>query len=73
MRNLTKITLAACIGLTLGIGQAVAGAKPDQVQRLGEAHAAGRQEVAHFVAGEHHFKPLSVTGAVPGHGFAMIA
>jgi hypothetical protein len=34
MRNLTKITLAACIGLTLGIGQAVAGPKPDQLDKL---------------------------------------
>jgi hypothetical protein len=36
MRNLTKITLSACIGLTLGLGQAFAGAKPDQVHRLSE-------------------------------------
>mgnify|MGYP000473513806 CR=1 FL=1 len=36
MRNLTKITLSACIGLTLGLGQAFAGAKPDEVHRLSE-------------------------------------
>ena len=36
MRNLTKITLSACIGLTLGLGQAFAGAKPDQAHRLSE-------------------------------------
>ncbi|MEJ2383948.1 MAG: DUF1329 domain-containing protein [Xanthomonadales bacterium] len=36
MRNLTKFTLSACIGLTLGLGQAFAGAKPDQVNRLSE-------------------------------------
>jgi len=36
MRNLTKFTLSACIGLTLGMGQAFAGAKPDQVHRLSE-------------------------------------
>jgi hypothetical protein len=36
MRNLTTITLSACIGLTLGLGQAFAGAKPDQVHRLSE-------------------------------------
>ena len=36
MRTLTKITLSICIGLSLGIGQAVAGAKPDQIHRLSE-------------------------------------
>ena len=36
MRNLTKITLSLCIGLAIGMGQAVAGAKPDQVNRLSE-------------------------------------
>jgi len=36
MRTLTKFTLSACIGLTLGIGQAFAGAQPDQVHRLSE-------------------------------------
>ncbi len=36
MRTLTKFTLATCIGLTLGIGQAWAGAKPDQINRLSE-------------------------------------
>ena len=36
MRNLTKFTLSACIGLTLGMGQALAGAKPDQIHRLSE-------------------------------------
>jgi hypothetical protein len=36
MRNLTKITLSACIGLSLGLGQAFAGAKPDQIHRLSE-------------------------------------
>jgi len=36
MRTLTKITLSACIGLTLGLGQAFAGAKPDQIHRLSE-------------------------------------
>lgn len=36
MRTLTKITLSACIGLTLGMGQAFAGAQPDQVNRLSE-------------------------------------
>lgn len=34
MRTLIKFTLSACIGLTLGIGQAVAGAKPDEIGRL---------------------------------------
>jgi hypothetical protein len=36
MRTLTKVTLAVCIGLAIGIGQAWAGAKPDQVHRLSE-------------------------------------
>ncbi len=36
MRTLTRFTLSACIGLILGIGQAVAGAKPDQIHRLSE-------------------------------------
>ena len=36
MRTLTKFTLATCVGLALGIGQAWADAKPDQVQRLNE-------------------------------------
>jgi len=30
MRTFTKITLSLCIGLAIGMGQAVAGAKPDQ-------------------------------------------
>jgi hypothetical protein len=34
MRTLIKFTLSACIGLSLGIGQAVAGAKPDEIGRL---------------------------------------
>jgi hypothetical protein len=36
MRTLNKITLSVCIGLTLGIGQALAGAKPDEIHRLSE-------------------------------------
>ncbi len=36
MRTFTKITLSLCIGLAIGIGQAVAGPKPDQIHRLGE-------------------------------------
>ncbi|MEE4217600.1 MAG: DUF1329 domain-containing protein [Xanthomonadales bacterium] len=36
MRTFTKFTLSACIGLTLGIGQAFAGAQPDQIHRLSE-------------------------------------
>ena len=36
MRTFTKITLSACIGLTLGMGQAFGGAKPDQIHRLSE-------------------------------------
>ncbi|MCH7507097.1 MAG: DUF1329 domain-containing protein [Proteobacteria bacterium] len=36
MRTLTKFTLSFCIGLALGVGQAVAGAKPDQIHRLSE-------------------------------------
>lgn len=34
MRTFIKFTLSACIGLSLGIGQAVAGAKPDEIGRL---------------------------------------
>jgi hypothetical protein len=36
MRTLIKFTLSVCIGLALGAGQAVAGAKPDQLHRLNE-------------------------------------
>jgi hypothetical protein len=36
MRTFTKLTLSACIGLAVGMGQAWAGAKPDQVNRLQE-------------------------------------
>lgn len=36
MRTFTKITLSICIGLAVGIGQAVAGPKPDQIHRLSE-------------------------------------
>ena len=36
MRTFTKFTLSICIGLAMGTGQAVAGAKPDQVHRLSE-------------------------------------
>ena len=36
MRTFTKLTLSACIGLVVGMGQAWAGAKPDQVNRLQE-------------------------------------
>ena len=36
MRTFTKITLSICIGLAIGIGQAVAGPKPDQINRLSE-------------------------------------
>lgn len=36
MRIINKITLAACIGFLLGLGQAYAGAKPDEVHRLSE-------------------------------------
>ena len=36
MRTFTKLTLSACIGLAVGLGQAWAGAKPDQVNRLQE-------------------------------------
>jgi hypothetical protein len=36
MRTFTKITLSLCIGLAIGIGQAVAGPKPDQINRLSE-------------------------------------
>jgi hypothetical protein len=34
MRTLIKFTLSACIGLCLGMGQAAAGAKPDEIGRL---------------------------------------
>lgn len=34
MRKLNKIALSACIGLAIGISQAHAGAKPDEVNRL---------------------------------------
>jgi hypothetical protein len=34
MRTFTKLTLSACIGLVIGVGQAWAGAKPDQIGRL---------------------------------------
>jgi len=36
MHKLSIYTLSACLGLVLGIGQAVAGAKPDQIHRLSE-------------------------------------
>ena len=36
MRTITKLTLSACIGFVLGAGQAWAGAKPDEIQRLSE-------------------------------------
>ena len=36
MRTFTKYTLSICIGLAVGIGQAVAGAQPDQLHRLSE-------------------------------------
>ena len=36
MHKLNKLTLSACLGLILGIGQAAAGAKPDQAHRLSE-------------------------------------
>ena len=36
MRTFTKLTLSACIGLAVGMGQAWAGAQPDQVHRLQE-------------------------------------
>ena len=36
MRTFTKYTLSICIGLAFGMGQAVAGAKPDQVERLSQ-------------------------------------
>jgi hypothetical protein len=36
MRTFTKLTLSVCIGLVLGAGQAWAGAKPDQINRLSE-------------------------------------
>ena len=34
MRTFIKFTLSACVGLALGIGQAAAGAKPDEIDRL---------------------------------------
>ena len=36
MRTFTKLTLSACIGLVVGVGQAWAGAKPDEINRLSE-------------------------------------
>ena len=36
MRTSTKFTFSVCIVLALGVGHAVAGAKPDQVHRLSE-------------------------------------
>jgi hypothetical protein len=36
MRTFTKYTLSICIGLAFGMGQAMAGAKPDEVHRLSE-------------------------------------
>jgi hypothetical protein len=36
MRTFTNYSLAVCIGLVLGVGQALAGAKPDQINRLSE-------------------------------------
>ena len=36
MRILTKLTLSACMGLVLGMGQSWAGAKPDEIHRLSE-------------------------------------
>ncbi len=36
MRTLTKFTLSVCVGLSLGAGQVIAGAKPDQIHRLSE-------------------------------------
>ena len=36
MRTFTKFTLSACIGLAIGVGQAWAGAKPDEINRLNE-------------------------------------
>jgi len=34
MQTLIKFTLSACVGLALGMGQAAAGAKPDEIGRL---------------------------------------
>lgn len=34
MRTITKFTISACIGLAIGAGQAWAGAKPDEIDRL---------------------------------------
>ncbi|MGB5291496.1 MAG: DUF1329 domain-containing protein [Lysobacterales bacterium] len=36
MRTFTKYTLSICIGLAFSVGQAMAGAKPDEVHRLNE-------------------------------------
>ena len=36
MRTFTKLTFSACIGLVIGVGQAWAGAKPDEINRLSE-------------------------------------
>ena len=36
MRTFTKFTLSACIGIAIGVGQAWAGAKPDEINRLNE-------------------------------------
>ena len=36
MQIFTKYTLSICIGLAIGVGQAVAGPQPDQVHRLSE-------------------------------------
>ena len=36
MRTFTKLTFSACIGLVIGVGQAWAGAKPDEISRLSE-------------------------------------
>ncbi len=36
MRNFVKFTLLICVALVIGTGQALAGAKPDQVNRLSE-------------------------------------
>lgn len=36
MRMINRLSLAACVGLVLGISQALAGAKPDEVHRLND-------------------------------------
>ena len=36
MHKLNTYTISACLGLILGMGQAFAGAKPDQIHRLSE-------------------------------------